>query len=295
MADDNIGTLGLEPKASVVEIFNQANDTKLKDEDASLRVQTAVDENVAATLVAREAWSVFDELPYRGRTDIQWKRLNLGLFFGFELDIPLTLPTDTLLLLAELQRRTGLKIDPSDVVLEPIDWPAARRYRLKASPTSLRWYGEVEIIVMRLTALTKILPPPVRLESLGEELDPEYWVLEYGGDLNGNRFTHVWNTTPVPTVIDDGLDRQRVVTALQNVLVQHGSRTRWVSRETVEPNNLYGAVVIDIGVTPEHLLRTYHASLTHCVRVLLSPFYCTTPSGILTIYYNPTFRPGKEP
>lgn len=295
MADDNIGILGLDPKASVVEIFNQANDTKLKDTDASLRVQTAADDNVAATLFAREPWSVFDELPYRGHTDIRWKRLNLGLFFGFDLDVPLQLPTDTVQLLAELQRRTGLRIDQSDVILENIDWPAARRYRLKARPDSMRWYGEVVIVVMRLTSLVKFLPPPVALESLGEELDPEHWVLEYGGDLNGNRFTHIWSTTPVPVVVDDSYDNQRLVVALQNVLIQHRSLTRWVLQEAVVPNNLYGAVVIDAGPTPEHLLSHYHDGLTHCLRLLLSPFYCVSPSGILTIHYNPTHRPGKEP
>lgn len=295
MAEDNIGTLGLDPKASVVEIFNQANDTKLKDTDASLRVQTAADDNVAATLFAREPWSVFDELPYRGRTDIRWKRLNLGLFFGFDLDIPLQLPTDTVQLLAELQRRTGLRIDQSDVVLENIDWPAARRYKLKARPDSMRWYGEVEIVVMRLINLVKILPPPVGLESLGEELDPDHWVLEYGGDLNGNRFAHVWSTTPVPRVVDDSFDNQRLVVAFQNVLIQHRSLTRWVLQEAVVANNLYGAVVIDAGPVPDHLPSQYHTGLTHCVRLLLSPFYCVSPSGILTIYYNPAHRPGKEP
>lgn len=294
MAEDNMKVLGLDPKASVVEIFNEANDTKLLDKDALLRLQETSKENAKGTLAARQAQSIFDDIPYTGRVDIRWKRLDLGLFFGFDLDIPLDLPTDTVLLLDELQRRTGLRIDHSDVILEPIDWPVARRYKLKAQETSMRWYGEVEINVMRLIHLPVVLPPPVNLGSLGEELDPEHWVLEYGADLNGNRFTALWNALVPPVVLDGDVAKQPLVKAFRDVLIQNRSASRWVEQEAVLANNLFGAVIFDNGPKPSHIPKHLNTSLTHCVRLLLSPFYCSSPDGIVTVLYNPSFTPGKE-
>lgn len=295
MAQDNMKTLSLEPKASVVEIWNEANDGKLLNDDALLRLQEAFQENAKGLLAARSAESIFDDVPYAGRVDIRWKRLDLGLFFGFALDIPLDLPTDTVLLLDELQRRTGLRIDVSDVILENIDWPVARRYKLKAHPESMRWFGEVEINLMRLIHLDKVLPPPVDLGDWGEELDPEHWVLEYGADLNGNRFTPLWRALVAPVVLGDDVAKEPLTKAFQDILVQLNLPTRWVSEEAVLANNLYGAVVIDNGPIPDHLPKHYHADLTHCVRLLLSPFYCTAPAGIVTVLYNPNHTPGKEP
>lgn len=294
MAQDNMKTLSLEPKSSVVEIYNEANDTKLLNDDALLRLREASLEDAEGTLAARSASSVFDDVPYAGRVDISWKRLDLGLFFGFALDIPLDLPTDTVLLLDELQRRTGLRIDHTDVVLERIDWPVARRYKLKAQPTSMRWFGEVEINLLRLIHLDKVLPPPVDLGDWGEELDPEHWVLEYGGDLNGNRFTALWRALVAPVVLDEDVAKEPLIKAFQDILIQRDLITRWVSQEAVVANNLYGAVVIDNGPVPDHLPKHYHANLTHCVRLLPSPFYCSSPAGIVTVLYNPNHTPGKE-
>lgn len=294
MAQDNMKTLGLAPKASVVEIFNEANDTKLLDADALLRLREAEKEDAEGTLGARRPLGPTDNVPYKNTVNVRWKRLDLALFFGFDLDIPLSLPTDTVLLLEELQRRTGLKIDISDVALEPIDWPVARHYKLKALPTSFRWYGEVEINLLKLIWLDKVLPPPIDLGDLGEELDPEHWVLEYGGDLNGNLHTAVWNALTVPVVIDGDVAKAPLVQAFQDVLIQRDSLARWVNTEAVAANNLRGATVTYNGPWPDHLPAHYNQTLTHCVRLLLSDFYCSDPAGIVTVFYNPEFSPGKE-
>lgn len=294
MAQDNIKTLGLEPKASVVDIFNQANDTILSDEDALLRLRQAELDAVEGTLGVRPTSGPNDNLPYKNTVNVRWKRLDLGLFFTFDLEIPLPLPSNTMLLLVELQRRTGLKIDETDVVLELITEDNANPYLLKARDTSFRWYGEVPINLLRLIKLEKILPPPVRLADLGEELDPEHWVLEYGGELNGNLHTALWNALSVDTVLDGDVAKAPLVKAFQDVLVQLNLLDRWVDQNAVSNNNLRGAKVIYVGLKPDHLPANYNQTLTHCVRLLLDPFYCTAPVGIVTVYFNPEFSPGKE-
>lgn len=294
MAQDNIKTLGLEPKASVVEIFNTANETTLDDSDALLKLRQAELDAIEGTLGVRPTNGPNDKLPYKNTVNVRWKRLDLALFFTFELKIPLPLPSNTMLLLVELQRRTGLKIDETDVELELITEDNANPYILKARPSSFRWYGEVPIYMLRLTELDRILPPPVRLDDLGEELDPEHWVLEYGGELNGNLHTALWNVLSADTVLDGDVAKAPLVKAFQDVLVQLNLLDRWVDSGSVAVNNLRGAKVIYNGLKPDHLPTNYNQTLTHCVRLLLDPFYCTTPLGIVTVYFNPEFSPGKE-
>lgn len=294
MAQDNMALLGLAPKASVVEIYNAANDTKLKNDDATLRLLAAEDDNVEGMLGVRPPTSPGEIMAYKNTVNVRWKRLDLAMFFGFNLEIPLDLPTDTVLLLDELFRRTGLRIDISDVELEIIDYDQARHYKLKALPTSLRWYGEVEINLLKLIKLEKILPPPINLGDLGVELDPEHWVLEYGGNLNGNLHTALWNALVAPVTLDGDVAKAPLVSAFQDVLIQRNSLGRWVDSDSVQANNLRGATVIYNGPGPDHLPAHYNQTLTHCVRLLLSSFYCPTPNGIVTVFYDPGFSPGKE-
>lgn len=294
MAQDNIQTLSLEPKASVVDIFNEANNTTLSDADALLKLEAAEKEKAQGLLGVRVSQGPNDQIPYKNTVNVRWKRLDLGLFFPMNLHIPLALPSNTILLLAELRRRTGLKIDDRDVVLENITFDTARTYLLKARPESYRWYGQVEINLLTLADLNKLLPPPLDLGDLGVEADPQGWVLEYGGNLNGNLHTALWNALEVDTVLDGDILKTPLVHALQDVLIQLNLTDRWTDLASVAVNNLHGAKVIHNGDWVDHLPPPFNQTLTKCVRVLLDDFYCTTPTGIFTVYYNPEFTPGKE-
>lgn len=294
MAKDNIEVLGLDPKASVVEAFNQANDTQLKNDDALLSTTDLAEDNAEGVLSVRRKQSVFDQIDYAGRAELTWKRLDLGMFFPIEyLEIPIALPATTLDLLAELERRTGLRINADDVVLEQIlNDEVASNYTLKARETSLRWYGEIAIDASRLISLPKKIPPGTQLGSLGEEADPEGWVIDFGGDLNGNLFAPLFKTTEIGTRLS--ADTPELVQAFQNILLAPNSLARWAAAESVSVQNLWNATVTYNDVTPGHIPGHYNQTLTHAIRILLDSFYCSTPVGIITIYYNPDFTPGTE-
>lgn len=293
MADNNVEVLGLDPKASVVEIFNQHNQTRLRNDDALLKPGELDEDSASGTLSVRRKQSVFDQLDYAGKADINWRRLDLGAFFYFDLEVPIQLPATTIELLIELERRTGLKIHPEDVVLEQIpDEEIASNYVLKARADSLRWYGQVPINCGHLIKLQSKIPVGTNLGDLGAELDPEGWVIDLGGDLNGNLFAPLFKETAVGTRLTDSTPE--LVNAFQSIMLNLASYTRWSFRGAVVANNLYNAQVTYNDVAPGHIPGHYNQTLTHAIRILLDPAFCNTPFGIVTIYYNPDFTPGTE-
>lgn len=295
MANDNVEVLGKSPKSSVVELYNRSNQLNVRDSDVILSTEALEEEQAEGTLTGRRRQHVFDQPDVTGSVNINWRRLNLGFFFGgINLEIPIPLPATTLQLLDELERRTGLKIDSSDVVLEQITLADSINYKLKARPESLRWYGEVTVDCSPFVSLPSRIPPGSNLGSLGEQLDPEGWVIELGGQLNGNLNVGVWNEVEVGTVLLESVAQASLIKAFQDTLIAPKTLTRWQHTQQVVANNLYGAVVTYNDVAPEHMPKPMNESLTHAIRLFLSPFYCTSPAGIVTIYYDPNFIPGRE-
>jgi len=89
--------------------------------------------------------------PYRGRAVVTHQRMDLGqLFDGLQMRVKVdstdgTVNTHTNVIVGILSNQLGVHFDPQDYYSDAIVSPGIADYTLKATPTSLRWSGQVDI------------------------------------------------------------------------------------------------------------------------------------------------------
>lgn len=155
--------LKMSPHGAIVRMINDRNHTFFDGgETGSLVISPPLDEGGIRTEVeisVRRRLSGSEQLPFGGSLAFRYNRLDVentlsGKLTGYR---P-AMPTSTQVLLDELTRRTGIKFDLEDFVLEDIIRSNAAPYVLKAKPESLRWIGQMEITLIDLVDLSTYLP-----------------------------------------------------------------------------------------------------------------------------------------
>lgn len=156
------------PRDAIVMMLNIENGTNFTIDDILVGPPTTVagSKNTEVTLSVRPPRGKNDQLPYGNMTPIQFKynRLDVaqhfnGVLGGFDIE----LPTSTQILLDEITRRLGQEFVLDDIVLEDISRKNATIYKLRAKSESLRWYGEMAVVVggvVDLNSYLSAISPP---------------------------------------------------------------------------------------------------------------------------------------
>ncbi len=248
--------LTLQPKDAIIRMLNDENGTNFpsglfdfgQPEVISGR-QTRIH-----LKVRRPVSKLDDVIPPSGELDFTFYRLDVEDHFRDVLSgwRP-TLPTSTQVLLDELSRRMGQKFFLEDFVLESISRHNAAPYRLKAKAESLRWVGELEIMLIDLVSLQTYMadavPPTLgRLSEARQLAEPA---------LN----MPFLNATPQLTMLDNlnpGQPAQQSAALLEfmrRVVPAPSARVDqqlrpWMLSTTPGPFNLRNARVIDWDLPP---------------------------------------------
>lgn len=95
-----------------------------------------------------------DLLPFPGELVFRYNRLDIEFNLGGKLSgFRPPMPTSTQVLLDEMTRRTGIRFETEDFVLEDINRSNGAPYVLRAKPESLRWVGEIAVVLIDLVDL----------------------------------------------------------------------------------------------------------------------------------------------
>lgn len=291
---DTIGLLNLTPRAALLELINSRNDVQLQDDYIALLEPTVVSgRETSVTLKVRKSFDPFAPIPFKGEATFVYNRLDLTTFFnGVKINITMDLPTTTSAFLDILTAEYGYLFDTDDFYEDIITVANAHGYRLRATPRSLRWVGELVVNLMprddlgAKTVVTDLGDLGV-VENQGRPfvtyVKPYTDGLYYGSYLKTVKKGAVVNPTYLASILD---------TLYSDLSIGVG-RT-WTSTATPGPKNLHGAQVIyngrveDVGAVP------YNPAATKVLIIQLSPQYCTDVSGQLTVFYNsriPTILP----
>lgn len=155
--------LALTTRGAVVAMINHENSTGFDGSEAGpLTISPPLNLGGMRTEVEisiRRQVSDDDILPFAGQLAFRYNRLDVQGTLGGQLDgyRPL-MPCSTQDLLNEMTRRTGMKFEPDDFVLEAIGRHNAAPYVLRAKAESLRWVGSTSVTVHDLTDLTTYIP-----------------------------------------------------------------------------------------------------------------------------------------
>lgn len=155
--------LKLSSRGAVVKIINDENDTFFDGSDAGpLVISPPLNlggERTEVEISIRRKLSVDDGLPYQGKLAFRYNRLDVeNTLYGKLSGFRPPMPTSTQVLLDELTRRTGIKFEAENFILEDIIRNNAAPYVLKARPESLRWVGSMEVTLIDLTDLATYIP-----------------------------------------------------------------------------------------------------------------------------------------
>lgn len=160
------------PRDAIVMMLNLENDTNFAIDDIEVSAPTALvgTPNTEVTLSVRRSRGKNDKLPYGdvGPITFRYNRLDVahhfnGVLGGFDTE----LPTSTQTLLDEITSRVGQEFVLDDIVLEDISRETVLAYRLKAKAESLRWVGEMPVVVsgvLDLASYASLITPT----TLGE-------------------------------------------------------------------------------------------------------------------------------
>ncbi|QVD49363.1 hypothetical protein LUCX_293 [Xanthomonas phage vB_XciM_LucasX] len=111
-------------------------------------------------LTVRRQLTKSDNLPYPGQLAFRYNRLDVAGTLADQLNgFRPTMPSSTQVLLDELTSRTGIVFELEDFILEDIGRDNGAPYTLKAKPESLRWTGELQVMLLDLTNLATYIPP----------------------------------------------------------------------------------------------------------------------------------------
>lgn len=155
--------LKLSTRGAVARMINDENGTLFDgSETGPLVISQPTSTGGARTQVEisiRRQLSGDDALPFPGTLAFRFNRLDVDFNLGGQLNgYRPEMPTSTQALLDELTRRTEIKFELEDFILEDIIRSNAAPYILKAKPGSLRWVGSLEITLIDLTDLISYIP-----------------------------------------------------------------------------------------------------------------------------------------
>lgn len=283
---DTIGLLQLSPTRALMTIIGANNGVEIEDDALEIsNIRSLGGRETKVDLRVRKHRSLYSNLPLTGGTEFTYNRLDLATFFsGVNLDITLDLPTNTNVLVTVLSKYYGYVFDNTDFVVELIDSSNAHQYRLKASPRSIRWVGELVIDLIKRVDLTTL----VTQENIGSlVIPPETFkptiqyhkqitdCLFYGSEL----LKFVAGTTPDL----EGL-RRCLTRAYYNSGI--GEAITWVNSPTPAPHNVAGIQVLYNGKANVLGVKPYYIQNHRIVILRLSPTLCTDVVGDLVLYYN---------
>ena len=283
---DTIGLLNLTPRAALLELINSRNNVQLRDDYIALLAPTVVSgRETSITLKVRKSFDPFAQIPFQGEATFVYNRLDLATFFtGVKINITMDLPTTTGAFLDILTAEYGYLFDTDDFYEDIITVANAHGYRLRATPRSLRWVGELVVNLMPrddlgakavVTDLGGLDPVENQGRPFVTYVKPYTDGLYYGSYLK----------TVKKGAVVDAANLASVLNVLYSDLSIGLGRT-WSSTPMAGPKNLFGAQVLyngrveDIGAVP------YNAAATKVLIIQLSPRYCTDVAGQLTVFYN---------
>lgn len=203
-------------------------------------------------LSIRRAFSASENLPVQGKLAFRFNRLDVantleGILDGFR---P-AMPTSTQVLLNELTRRTGIRFETDDFVLEDIIRSNAAPYVIKAKQESLRWIGEISVTLIDLTDLATYMPPglPAQRQTLMIN-SPASSSRNHQPYLNATTVRHLLSDVALGSPVAAAFDP--LVTFLNEAVgplnsFLKGSTPPWRVSATPAPYNLMGAQLISMG------------------------------------------------
>lgn len=277
--------LRLEPEDSLNLMVTNAND--LRYPLYGLRAAQPVAEDGTVTrvqLTARDRVAKNDPYPYSGSISFQYRRLSLADTFAGTLDgYRPQLPTSTQVVLDELTRRSGIAFTKDDIVLEEIGRNNSAPYVLKAKAESLRWVGELPIVLADLYDLEEVFADM-------DELDIPAYPTSHADYSDTNPFV---NLTPTAEQIPAWWSERPAqeypeLVALMNerfpdMSVQMSqSQRRWHVSSTPSAFNLYNAVIEETGIVLDSLVNP---ELNTALRIRLDLEYCTNISTAMVLVY----------
>lgn len=283
---DTIGLLHLTPTRALMAIIGVNNGVEIDDDALEIsNIRSLGDRLTKVDLQVRKHRNLHSNLPLVGTTEFTYNRLDIGTFFnGVNIDITLNLPTNTNTLVSVLSNYYGYVFDNTDFVIELIDSTNAHQYRLKASPRSIRWVGELTIDLIKridLSTLTtntdigSLVNPPETFRPTIQYHKQITDCLFYGSELIG------YKEGVTPDL--EGL-RRCLTRAYYNAGV--GEAITWVNSPTPAAHNVAGIEVIYNGRANVLGVKPYYIQNHRIVILRLSPILCTDVVGDLVLYYN---------
>jgi hypothetical protein len=245
--------LKLSPRGAIVRMINDKNNTFFDGSDAGpliISPPVAVGEiRTEVEISVRRRLSGSDDLPFAGQLAFRFNRLDVeatlsGSLTGYRPPMP----TSTQVLLDELTRRTGIKFDLEDFILEDIIRNNAAPYLLKAKPESLRWVGDLEVTLLDLVDLSTYVPGGVVPgQNTLKCVSPPITTKDYQPYLNAS----AWRTEREELALNSQVDSinhplavfiQRTVPKVGEFLL--GNPVPWVYSTANGPYNLRNATLV---------------------------------------------------
>ncbi len=295
---NSIAGLHRDSKISLITWINQTNNVNLDPEmvlfsppfptENTFRAETT-DRNTIIRITARKEYD-----QYRGSAILLYNRLDIAKLNQL-IDVTLETndPQTTHDLLIPLWRRYGIILTEEDILDEPLvnisETPEAEnRVLLKAHPSSLKWIGEFEVVLLEGRVefrdfLTEVVLPGMNYPVEGDGSTGSAVVYAYS--LNFTPAKEVLATYPVGFVIDEFDDG--ILNAFKAVDIYDG-KDLW----NVDPENpewsLHGAEVFYNGINDESLPTNNSFKYVMGLRLRET---VTTPPGAMYLHYNEPFDP----
>lgn len=292
--------LKYSPRSAIVRMINDKNNTLFDGSDAGpLVISPPLDIGGIRTEVevsVRRRLSGIDGLPFAGQLAFRFNRLDVEMTLSGKLTgFRPPMPTSTQVLLDELTRRTGIKFELEDFILEDIIRSNAAPYLLKAKPESLRWVGDLEVTLIDLIDLSTYVPGGVvPNQNTLKFVSPVITTKDYQPYLNASAWKFERDQLAVNSLIDSAshplaLFIQRTVPKVGEFLL--GNVTPWNYSTVNGPYNLRNAYLVSKDETIAGL-NPLVPGANKVLRVRLSSIHETKygpPKDLLIPYGEPDF------
>ena len=194
------------PEDALVAMVNARNHTLFRPGDFIVSDVTAVaDTRTTVTLTVRSSSAAQDPVPEPGALEFTYERIPVGEHFsGVLADYRPALPVSTQTVLDEITRRTGQQFYPGEFEARYIDRANAAPFVLTPSPTSLRWVGELSVVLGDFTELSVYLADATA-EVFGQVDQSSGYGSQYAGlsQINGTEAIGLLNTFNVGDLAQD--------------------------------------------------------------------------------------------
>lgn len=149
MATTTAQLLQLPPLSALLILINENLKTRLNPNQ--IKATKVVSAGGVKTVVTLEAFKPSNDFliqRYKGRRDFTYDRLRLQDIFGDQFKVELPLPATVEDVLQLLRANTGIVFDEADFDKAIVN---TSPYRLKPKSTSLRWVGELTLVLSHPT------------------------------------------------------------------------------------------------------------------------------------------------